>query len=97
MTLPYCIQEVQQQLNALPLPNPKFLADFLVGLITCQRGALKKIANPMPAQAKPLSQEQRIRGYSGPAPTLLRRCLGGPAASTISLDSGDGSNQWETG
>ncbi len=63
MTLPYGIQEIQQQLNALPLPNPKFLADFLVALITCQKVALKKIANAMPGEAKPLSQEQRIRRY----------------------------------
>jgi hypothetical protein len=34
MTLPYCIQEIQEQRDALPLPNAKFLADFLVALIT---------------------------------------------------------------
>jgi hypothetical protein len=63
MTLPYGIQEIQQQLNELPLPNSKFLAEFLVALITCQKVALKKIANAMPGEAKPASQEQRIRRY----------------------------------
>ena len=63
MTLPYSIQELQEQLRPLPLPNAKFLADFLVALITCQKVALKKIANAMPGQAKLASQEQRIRRY----------------------------------
>jgi hypothetical protein len=63
MTLPYCIQEIQEQLDALPLPNAKFLADFLGALITCQKVALNKIAHAMPGEAKPASQEQRIRRY----------------------------------
>ncbi len=63
MTLPYRIQEIQEQLTMLPLPNAKFLADFLVALVTCQKVALKKIANAMPGEAKPQSQEHRIRRY----------------------------------
>lgn len=63
MTPPYSIQELQEQLQVLPLPNAKFLADFLVALLTCQEVTLNKIANTMPGEAKPASQEQRIRRY----------------------------------
>jgi hypothetical protein len=90
MTLPYCIQEVQQQLDALPLPNPKFLADFLVALITCQKVTLNKIANAMPGQAKPDSQEQRIRRYLD-LPRLcfaaaLAKLLPQPAPWIVAID-----------
>lgn len=90
MTLPYCIQEIQQQLETLPLPNPKFLADFLVALITCQKVTLKKIANAMPGEAKPASQEQRIRRYLDLprlclAPALVN-LLPEPAPWTLALD-----------
>ncbi len=83
MTLTYSIQEVQQQLEPLPLPNAKFLAHFLVALITCQKVALKKIANAMPAEAKPISQEQRIRRYLD----LPRLCFGPAIADLLPLSA----------
>jgi hypothetical protein len=63
MTPPYCIQEIEATLAPLPLPNPKFLAAFLVGLLTCQKARFAKIAQAMPGEAKPESQEQRLRRY----------------------------------
>jgi hypothetical protein len=63
MTPPYCIQEMEHVLTALPLPNPKFLAAFLVGLLTCQKARFAKIAQAMPGDAKPASQEMRLRRY----------------------------------
>jgi hypothetical protein len=63
MTPPYCIQEIETVLAALPLPNPRFLAAFLVGLLTCQQARFAKIAQSMPGNAKPTSQEMRLRRY----------------------------------
>lgn len=63
MTCPYCIQEIQAVLTTLPLPNPQFLAAFLVGLLTCQKANFAKIAHAMPGEAKPESQQMRIRRY----------------------------------
>lgn len=63
MTRPYCIQEIRAVLETLPLPNPNFLADFLVGLLTCQKARFAKIAQSMPGEAKPASQEMRLRRY----------------------------------
>lgn len=71
MPLPYSIHELQEQLHALPLPNAKFLADFLVALLTCQEVTLNKIANTMPGEAKAASQEQRLRRYLDLPPTRL--------------------------
>jgi hypothetical protein len=90
MTLPYCIQEIQEQLDVLPLPNAKFLADFLVALITCQKLALNKIAHAMPGEAKPASQEQRIRRYLD-LPRLcfaaaLAKLLPAPAPWVLAVD-----------
>jgi hypothetical protein len=50
-------------LATLPLPNPKFLAAFLVGLLTSQKARFAKIAQSMPGDAKPESQEMRLRRY----------------------------------
>ena len=63
MTEVYCIQEVENVLTSLPLPNPKFLASFLIGLLTCQKARFAKIAQSMPGNAKPESQKMRIRRY----------------------------------
>lgn len=63
MTPPYCIQQIEAALTPLPLPNPKFLAAFLVGLLTCQKARFAKIANAMPGSARPESQEMRLRRY----------------------------------
>ncbi len=63
MTTPYCIQEMETVLATLPLPNPKFLAAFLVGLLTSQKARFAKIAQSMPGDAKPESQEMRLRRY----------------------------------
>ena len=63
MTSSYCIQEIEAVLANLPLPNPRFLAAFLVGLLTCQKARFAKIANAMPGNAKPESQEMRLRRY----------------------------------
>jgi hypothetical protein len=63
MTPPYCIQEIETALTPLPLPNPKFLAAFLVGLLTCQKARFAKIAQSMPGEAKAESQEMRLRRY----------------------------------
>jgi hypothetical protein len=63
MTCPYCIDEIQAMLSALPLPNPRFLAAFLVGILTCQKANFAKIAQSMPGDAKPESQQMRIRRY----------------------------------
>ncbi len=90
MTPPYSIQEVQRQLEPLPLPNTKFLADFLVALITCQKVALKKIANAMPGEAKPVSQEHRIRRYLDlprlPFSPAIAGLLPQPAPWILALD-----------
>lgn len=61
--IPYCLSEIVAVLSALPLPNPPFLAAFLVGLLTCQKARFAKIANAMPGEAKPTSQEMRLRRY----------------------------------
>lgn len=63
MTSPYCIQEIENVLTPLPLPNPKFLAAFLVGLLTCQKARFAKIAQSMPGDVKPQSQQMRLRRY----------------------------------
>jgi hypothetical protein len=63
MTPPYCIQQIEAALTPLPLPNPEFLAAFLVGLLTCQKARFAQIANAMPGEAKPASQEMRLRRY----------------------------------
>ena len=63
MTPPYSIQELQTALSALPLPNPAFLATFLVGLLTCQTARFGKIATSMPGDAQPKSQQMRLRRY----------------------------------
>jgi Transposase DDE domain len=63
MTPSYCIQDIQDALQPLDLPNKEFLADFLVALITCQKARLTKIANAMPGEAKPESNLQRIRRF----------------------------------
>ena len=63
MTPPYCIQQIQKTITSLPLPNPAFLADFLVGLLTCQSACFAKIAQSMPGEAKPASQQMRLRRY----------------------------------
>lgn len=63
MIPPYSIQEIEAVLTPLPLPNPKFLAAFLVGLLTCQKARFAKIAQSMPGEAKPESQEMRLRRY----------------------------------
>jgi hypothetical protein len=63
MTPLYCIQEVQAVLAALPLPNPHFLAAFLIGILTCQKARFAKIAQAMPGEAKPSSQLMRLRRY----------------------------------
>jgi hypothetical protein len=61
--IPYCLDEIEAVLASLPLPNPKFLAAFLVGLLTCQKARFAKIAQSMPGDAKPTSQEMRLRRY----------------------------------
>lgn len=63
MTPPYCIQEMETVLTSLPLPNPKFLTAFLVGLLTCQKARFAKIAVSMPGEAQATSQQTRIRRY----------------------------------
>lgn len=63
MTPAYCIQQIEATLAPLPLPNPKFLSAFLVGLLTSQKARFAKIANAMPGSAKPDSQEMRLRRY----------------------------------
>ena len=63
MSLPYCIQEIEKVLTSVALPNPKFLASFSIGLLTCQKARFAKIAQSMPGNAKPESQEMRIRRY----------------------------------
>jgi len=78
MTPPYCIQEIEAVLESLPLPNPKFLAAFLVGLLTCQKARFAKIAQSMPGSATPQSQETRLRRY------LDHPCLNfAPALATL--------------
>jgi hypothetical protein len=63
MTCTYCIQEIHAVLTTLSLPNPTFLASFLIGLLTCQKANFAKIAHAMPGDAKPASQEMRLRRY----------------------------------
>jgi len=61
--IPYRLEAIEAALTALPLPNPPFLAAFLVGLLTCQKARFAKIANAMPGEARPRSQETRLRRY----------------------------------
>jgi hypothetical protein len=63
MTPTYCIQEMQTALACLPLPNPAFLAAFLVGVLTCQKARFAKIAQSMPGEAQPKSQQMRLTRY----------------------------------
>jgi hypothetical protein len=86
MTPPYCIQQIEAALRPLPLPNPKFLAAFLVGLLTCQKARFAKIAHAMPGEAKPTSHEMRLRRYLD-HPCLTRSAFARTLAALLPMST----------
>jgi len=60
---PYSTDAIAQELHALQLPFPDFLARALVGLLTARKATLHQIANLLPGDASPEAKRQQMRRF----------------------------------
>lgn len=62
-SVPYSTDAIAQELHALQLPFPDFLARALVGLLTARKATLHQIANLLPGDASPEAKRQQMRRF----------------------------------
>jgi len=60
---PYSTDAIAEELHALQLPFPDFLARALVGLLTARKATLHQITHLLPGEADPEAKRQQMRRF----------------------------------